>query len=95
MAGLDGQEDALRAGARPGTGEWGAEPAERWGSLMRGDERSPVPSEPGNWPAFYAGLVTALREGAPPPVDPRDAIEVLEVLEAARTSSEEGATVSV
>jgi predicted dehydrogenase len=95
VAQLDGQEDALRAGARPGNGEWGAEPPDRWGSLMRGDDRTPVRSEPGNWPAFYAGVVAALREGAPPPVDPRDAVTVLEVLEAARRSSEEGVTIGV
>jgi predicted dehydrogenase len=92
---LDGQEDALRSGARPGKGEWGLEPAERWGSVVRGDERTPVPSEPGNWPAFYEGVLAALRDGAPPPVDARDAVAVLEVLEAARRSSDEGTTVSV
>jgi scyllo-inositol 2-dehydrogenase (NADP+) len=95
VAELDGQEDRLRAGERPGKGEWGTEPLERWGVLARGEERAPVPSEPGNWPAFYAGVVSALRDGAPPPVDPRDAVAVLEVLAVARGSSEEGVAINL
>ena len=34
--------------------------------------------------AFYAGMARALREGAPPPVDPDEAAAVLEVIEEAR-----------
>lgn len=80
--GLDVQEDALRAGARPGLG-WGSEPAERWGELGAGDEVRPIRTESGAWPQFYAGVVRALREGAPPPVDPHDAVAVLDVIEQA------------
>lgn len=85
--GLDGQEAALRAGASPRDPGYGAVPAEAWGRLVVGDETRPVPAEPGNYPAFYAGVVAAVRHGAPPPVDPADAIAVLDVLEAARASS--------
>ncbi|MDX6669913.1 MAG: scyllo-inositol 2-dehydrogenase [Solirubrobacteraceae bacterium] len=84
---VDSQEDALRAGARPGAGEWGVEPPERWGRLVRGEESTPVPSEAGNWPAFYAGVERALRTGGPPPVDPADAVTGLEILDAARRSA--------
>jgi predicted dehydrogenase len=80
---VDGQEDALRAGARPGQG-WGVEPEERWGRLIRGDDVEPVPAEPGDWPRFYAGVADALAGSGPMPVDPRDAIAVLEVLDRAR-----------
>jgi predicted dehydrogenase len=87
--GVDGQEDALRAGLRPGTDEpWGAEPPERWGRLVRGDEEEPVASEPGDWPAFYRGVERWLREGGAPPVDPEDAVRVLEVIDAARGAVE-------
>ena len=56
---LDGQEEALRSGARPGAdGRWGVEPEERWGRLIPGDEAEPVPAEPGDWPRFYAGSPT-------------------------------------
>ena len=55
--GLDGQEDALKRGDRPGEG-WGAEPEERWGRLVarRGEPPGPgVPrgagrSSTGAWP---------------------------------------------
>jgi predicted dehydrogenase len=80
---VDGQEDALRSGARPGP-EWGIEPEERWGRLIRGDDAEPVPSERGDWPRFYAGVTEALLGPGPMPVDPRDAVAVLEVLDRAR-----------
>jgi predicted dehydrogenase len=86
--GLDPQEAALRAGARPGDADWGREPQERWGRLVAGDAEEPVETEPGAYEAFYAGLVPALRGEAPAPVDPLDAVAVLEVLEAAGRSAE-------
>jgi predicted dehydrogenase len=79
---LDGQEDALQEGLRPGgDADWWAEPRDRWGRLVRGAESEPVPSEPGAWPRFYRLLAAALRGEGAPPVDPRDAVRVLEVLE--------------
>ena len=81
--GLDVQEEALRAGGRPDGADWGREPSAHWGELGAGDEAHAVPTEAGAWQQFYAGVVTSLNEGAPPPVDPRDAIAVLDVIEAA------------
>ena len=89
IQGLDPQEAALRAGHRPGPG-WG-EPAEsEWGLLGTTEEARRYPSLPGDYPAFYAGVVSALRDGAPAPVDPHDAVETLTVLELARRSAAEG-----
>lgn len=88
VEGLDGQEDALRAGRRPDDPDtWGIEPESSWGRLVRGDESETVPSERGNWPSFYAALERSLCEGGPAPVDPRDAVATLEVLDAARQSA--------
>ena len=85
VEGLDSQEDALRAGARPDSAEpWGVEPESQWGRLRRGDEEVAVRPQRGDWPRFYSELVDALSSGAPPPVDASDAVAVLEILERAR-----------
>jgi scyllo-inositol 2-dehydrogenase (NADP+) len=93
---VDGQEDALRSGLRPGRDEpWGAEPPERWGRLVRGERAETVESERGAWPSFYEAVARWLREGGEPPVDPRDAVRVLEVVEAARRSAADGRVVGL
>ena len=81
--GMDVQEDALRRGEMPGGADWGVEAREQWGTLGDGDEVRRIPSEPGDYRSFYAGVVAAIRDGAAPPVDPRDAIAGLEIIEAA------------
>jgi len=93
--GLDVQEEALQQGLRPGQVGWGAEPEERWGLLGAGDRVERIRTEPGAYQRFYEGVAASLREGAPPPVDPEDAVSVLEVLDAARTSAAEGRVVDV
>jgi predicted dehydrogenase len=86
--GLDPQEDALRAGRRPDDGKpWGTVDPENWGTLGTPDATHPVPSAPGNYPAFYAELAAALLDDAPVPVDPLDAVATLQVLEEARRSA--------
>lgn len=84
--GRDVQEEALRAGARPAAG-WGEDPEARWGELGAGDETRRIRTEPGAYTSFYAGVASALRDGAPPPVDPMEAVAVLEVIEAALRSA--------
>jgi predicted dehydrogenase len=82
--GLDAQEEALRAGRSPTEPDFGGEPRERWGRLVVDDELREVATEPGSYGAFYAGVAASLRDGAPPPVDPWDAVAVLEILDGAR-----------
>ena len=84
--GLDVQEDALRAGARPGGPDWGIEPEERWGTLGVDGQTKPVRTERGTYGAFYVGVAQAIRGEGPVPVDITDAIALLEVIEAARLS---------
>lgn len=85
--GLDVQEAALRAGVRPNAGTpWGVEERDQWGWLGIGDERHHQPTEHGAYPAFYAGVELAIREGAPPPVRVAEAIASLTVIEAALRS---------
>jgi predicted dehydrogenase len=87
--GLDMQEDELRAGRRPGTSEWGMEPAERWGVVGAGADARPVQTERGDYGRFYAAVAESLRTGTPPPVAADDAVATLRVLEMARQSAAE------
>ena len=92
---VDGQEDALRSGARPtGDETWGAEPPERWGRLVTEERSESIKSERGDWPRFYIELERALREGSEAPVDPWDAVTGLEVLDASRRSAAKAAVVA-
>ncbi|MEU6172841.1 Gfo/Idh/MocA family oxidoreductase [Streptantibioticus parmotrematis] len=93
--GLDPQEAALRSGARPGDGTpWGEEPESAWGTLGAGDESRRVRTLPGDYPAYYAAVAAALRDGTAPPVTARQAADTMHVLEAARRSAAERRTVT-
>jgi predicted dehydrogenase len=93
--GMDGQEPALIAGRSPATEEWFHEPEERWGRLFRGEESEPVPSERGRWDTFYPAFAAALRGEGPVPVDPRDAVASLTVIDAIRQSAAQGRCVEL
>lgn len=82
--GMDVQEDQLRAGARPGHPGFGEDAAERYGQLGAGDAIDPVPTERGAYQDFYVALARSLRDGSPPPVDPEDALKVIDVIDAIR-----------
>jgi predicted dehydrogenase len=94
---MDVQEELLLAGQTPATlGEhWGAEPADRWGRVFRGDDGEVVPTRPGAWHSFYPAFAAAVRGLGPVPVDPRDAVATATVLDAARRSATEGRVVSL
>jgi scyllo-inositol 2-dehydrogenase (NADP+) len=81
--GLDVQEAALRAGARPDDPDWGREPPGAWGTLGVEGHRQPIETEPGDWLAFYRGVAASLRDGSPPPVGAADGVAVLDVIERA------------
>lgn len=99
--GLDPQEAALREGRRPAAGApWGIEPESAWGRLGAGESPAtgggtPVETLPGDYPAYYAGVARALRDGTPPPVTAHEAAAALDVLEAARRSAREGVAVTL
>jgi len=58
---------------------------------MLGSETAkvPVPTLPGDYPAFYAGVAAAIRGDAPPPVPVDEAIAMLDVINAAQRSARE------
>ena len=92
---MDCQEDQLLAGHTPASlgPSWGAEPSVRWGRVHRGDEGEIVPTENGAWSTFYPAFARAVRGLGPVPVEPRDAIASMTVLDAARRSATEGGVV--
>ncbi|AXH97922.1 Gfo/Idh/MocA family protein [Ornithinimicrobium avium] len=47
---------------------------------VEGEERR-MPLERGDYGAFYRGVAQAVTTGAPPPVDPRDSVAVIELIE--------------
>ena len=79
--GLDGQEAALAGGALPTDADYGVEPESSWGSLGIDGSLRPVPAERGSYDAFYAGLADAILRGTDLPVDPRDSLRVIEIIE--------------
>jgi len=95
VAGVDGQEDALKAGRSPAElgDEWGVEPEESWGRIFRGDEGTPVRSERGRWDLYYPAFAAAVRGAGPVPVDPADVVRNMTVLDAARESARSGQAV--
>ncbi len=91
VGGFDGQEAALLAGRTPASegDAWGAEQPAAWGELRRGADVETVPSERGRWDLLYPAFAAAVRGEGPVPVDPREAVAVLEILDAAVVSADE------
>lgn len=89
--GLDAQEDALKAGGRPGGPGWGADP--RPGALTSWaggrEETRELPSLPGEYPAYYAAVREAILGRGPNPVPPEQAIAVMRLIELGERSSAE------
>ncbi|MEV6560698.1 Gfo/Idh/MocA family oxidoreductase [Nocardia sp. NPDC051756] len=93
--GLDPQESALREGRRPDDGRpWGTVESADWGVIGADPAVEPVPTIAGDYPAFYAELAAALLDGGKVPIDPRDAVATLRILEAARRSAADGEVVA-
>jgi len=91
--GLDLQAAQLQAGMRPGEAGFGAEPPDAWGTVRAGEQSRPVPTEPGNYAGFYAGVAATVRDGTHPPVTLDDGIQALRVVEAAFESARAGRVV--
>jgi len=81
--GLDGQEPMLKLAQWPGSEGYGVTPEADWGTLGIDGSGEPlvrVPTKLGDYPGFYAGVAASIRDGAPSPVDPRDALEVVRII---------------
>jgi len=92
-AGLDVQEDQLKSGLTPGAESWGVDP--RPGVVVDGatGARETVTGPRGDYPAYYSAVARAIRDGAPGPVPPSEAVAVMQVLEAGLLSAERRAEI--
>lgn len=85
--GLDNQEPFLKEQRWPGSEGYGLTPESDWGLLGVADDLTAVPTEPGDYPAFYAAVAESIRTGAPFPVAPSEALAVVRILEQAHRLS--------
>lgn len=87
--GLDPQEDALRKGGIPGQAGWGIDPLP--GVLRTGAadsvETEIVQGVAGDYVRYYAAMRDAILHGGVAPVTPREALQVMAMLEWALESS--------
>lgn len=97
IVGLDTQEDALLEGLSPRHEDWGLEPPDAVALFMGAEDSAPTSIERsrGAWPEYYAGVVRAIRDGAPPPVDTRDVVANLRVIEAIVLSADDNRVVEL
>jgi predicted dehydrogenase len=97
--GTDPQEEALKAGAIPGTLDWGSDPSSSRAKINTVYQHREMVGEyqvlPGNYMAFYDNLLKAIRQGAPPEVTCMQAAEVIRVIEAAYLSGREKRVVNL
>ncbi len=92
--GMDPQEDMLKDGGGPASPTWGIEAEEDWGTLYNeAGEGTPTPSQRGGYERFYEGMRDAIRDSAPVPVSPQDAMQTIRIIEAAYLSDKEARVV--
>jgi scyllo-inositol 2-dehydrogenase (NADP+) len=96
-AGLDQQEDQLKAGVEPGENIFGSEPTAQWGTLVQGatGHREIITPETGRWVAFYEAMREAIEDDKPVPVSAAQAYDTIRVIEAALTSSAMGCRIDL
>lgn len=89
--GVDPQEEALKRGDSPAKTEWGIEPESEWGSLNTELEdihfKGKVETTAGSYLSFYSNIYDALRNNRELAVKPHEALNVIQIIEAAYQSS--------
>lgn len=91
--GVDSQEDALRAGQRPGGEKWGIDPLAgeltltAAGSWM---QNKTLPNRRGNYVDYYAAVRDAILGAGPNPVPTEQAVALMELLDLGSQSASEG-----
>jgi predicted dehydrogenase len=85
--GLDPQETQLRGGALPTDDGFGVYGEDRWGLLGVDGDVLALPTQAGKYATFYELLAEALLRGGPLPVDARESLRSLEIIEQIHTAA--------
>ncbi len=97
--GIDPQEELLKAGAMPGSPDWGKDDPEYWGVLnaeMHGQQfYGNIETEPGNYMDFYDNVHDVIVKGAEQAVQPEEARNVIRIIELAFESQNTGQLVNI
>lgn len=97
--GVDPQEAALKLHQTPGTPGWGTDPENLWGKInteINGlHVEGKIETIPGNYLGFYQNIYEAIRDGKPLAVTAEQALEVIQLIEAAMQSNAERRAVKI
>jgi predicted dehydrogenase len=97
--GIDPQEEALKQGTSPTGPDWGKDTPEMWGTL-NADKGGlhyvgKLETIPGNYMAYYNSIFEAIVNGKELQVKPEEAVNVINVIEAALESSKHKRTIGL
>ncbi|USD67221.1 oxidoreductase [Vibrio sp. SCSIO 43136] len=94
--GMDVQEDFLRERKSFDSQGWGEDPQAMFGIYTDADQnQTTVPTELGGYQGFYFQLADAIQHGAPVPVCAQEALNVIQVIEAAYLSAKQERTIKI
>jgi predicted dehydrogenase len=97
--GIDPQEEALKAGHKPTGPDWGKDHQSEWGKLntpLNGlHVTGTIETLRGSYSKFYDNLYGVIRKGKELAVKPEEAALVIELIELALQSNEEGRTIKL
>jgi predicted dehydrogenase len=93
--GIDPQEQDLKDGKLPTEALWGRDPESQWGKLNTTQGESRIETERGNYPAFYQNVYEAIREGKDLSVKPREARDVIYLIEKCYESNQLRRAISI
>jgi predicted dehydrogenase len=93
--GLDPQENCLKLGRLPDDPGFGVDPLDGILTSVDGDasKSATIPTERGNYRAYYEGMRDAVLGVGPNPVPAEDGVRVVRILELGEQSAREGRTV--
>ena len=90
--GLDCQEEQLKQGLSPNADHFGQDQSVDYGQLVTGTTTNSIPTENGNYGAYYTKMARSITFHEPPPVSAQEGHLVIKVLELALLSNKEGKT---